>query len=584
MRPLLSGLAVVVVLVCGVNAWAAGTRVFYETRVNGQAAPEEGRVQLDCGPHGATLVTLPVGEWVDHAPRERGHADFDAARCRQVATFADGTRIGLSTPFDKLPAWTLEEEAAPLEILGFSCRKASTTLRSNRIDIWFCDETPLRGGPSLGLLKPGALVLRVLRNGNHEIVATAMEPLPPDAAPVVWPPEPGVDVEAPDYRARLNQAWVRTVRVFDHERVAFTPSAVDTSAMRQALKDARRSGDSAVLRFAAGTLLLRRITLPRDPEAQLFLELTERSKGDAYDRTGSVFLVPDQQARSFLDALAGDVGALPAWRDSRGRPYQGVAATQDYAPPVELLRFITPFGVGHYNEQVKVQGQMWADSVCYKQELTELAPLLQGPVWLGAFVGNYDAGGHELTLDLHWHPGRREKAEPATAPEPWVASLFNTVNVLEMAGQEYGRLFEYDTLRVAFDVPAGLGPLRLRFISTGHGGWGGGDEFNPKVNTLLVDGAVVAAVTPWRSDCGSYRRYNPASGNFWNGLSSSDFSRSGWCPGAAAEPFSLVLPTLAAGRHEVALAIPQGAPEGDSFSAWNVSGLVMGQWQKDSQP
>jgi hypothetical protein len=54
-------------------------------------------------------------------------------------------------------------------------------------------------------------------------------------------------------------------------------------------------------------------------------------------------------------------------------------------------------------------------------------------------------------------------------------------------------------------------------ITTGHGGWGGGDEFNQKMKVLLVDGRRIWSYIPWRSDCGTYRNFNPASGNFWNG-------------------------------------------------------------------
>lgn len=555
----------------------AGARILYETRFNGQVAMEDGRIQLDCGPEGCALTTLPAGQWTEGAPEELGYADFPLKRTRQCALLADGSRLGSTASFSKLPQWTLEPETESLKILGYTCRKASTTLRSNRIEIWFTEDTPWRGGPSLGLLKPDALVLRVLRNGNHEVVATTLDSL--SFPPAHWPEDPGEDLDAPAFRTRMNQAWVRTEHVFRRERVAFTPEAVDTLEMRAALARARLGQDAAVLRFASGTLLLRRMELPRMRDAQLFVELTQRSRGDAYDRTGSLFLVPDERARTFLDAFAEGVQALPAWRDRAARAYQGIVATENYQPLVELLRFITPFGVGHFNDQVVVEGQAWADSVVYKQEITSLAPLLEGPVWLGAFIGNYDAGGHEISLDLRWHPGSRVKDLGPAPPAPWILPLFNTVNILEMAGQEYGRLFEKDTLRVDVDLPAGVTDVHLRLISTGHGGWGGGDEFNPKLNTVLVDGRVAASVIPWRSDCGSYRRLNPASGNFWNGLSSSDFSRSGWCPGAAAEPFILPLPALGPGRHQVAIAIPQGAPEGDSFSAWNVSGVLMGSWQ-----
>ena len=147
---------------------------------------------------------------------------------------------------------------------------------------------------------------------------------------------------------------------------------------------------------------------------------------------------------------------------------------------------------------------------------------------------------------------------------------------MEMAGQNYGRFFRTDSLTVSFDVPEGTEQLTLRYITTGHGGWDNGDEFVPKANTILIDGQVRYIYTPWRCDCGAYRVLNPASGNFWNGLSSSDYSRSGWCPGTATQPTYFDLSDLKPGRHTLTVAIPQGAPEGGSFSAWNVSGVLVG--------
>jgi hypothetical protein len=119
--------------------------------------------------------------------------------------------------------------------------------------------------------------------------------------------------------------------------------------------------------------------------------------------------------------------------------------------------------------------------------------------------------------------------------------------------------------------------LRLRYITTGHGGWGGGDEFNPKENTILLDNQRIYSFTPWREDCGRYREWNPVSGNFLNGLSSSDLSRSGWCPGTATQPTYIFLDNLEPGRHTIKVAIPQGQAEGGSFSSWSVSGVLIGE-------
>lgn len=550
---------------------STAARVDYEILYGGQVVPDEGRIQLECGTQYARVQQQPPGERIPGAPRETGYLDYGARRSCQILDAKGGARSAVLTDFSTLPVLEPTDETA--EILGFPCRKAVATLRSNRLEIWFTKETTLRGGPSLNLLVPDGLVLKIVRNGDYEIRARELTPLKTLEDP--WPVELGEVVDAAEFRARVTAGWITTVPVFEHEQVCFTPAAVDTTAMRATLRAALAADSSAVLRFAAGTLLLRKVELPRLASATVFLELSERSRGDAYDRTGSVFLLPTQRAHSLLDALLGGVSALPAISGRDGRRYQGLAATEDYLPPLELMRFITPFGVGHYNGQVQVKGQSWADSALYKMDVSALLPALQGSVWLGAFVGNYDAGGHEVDLRLVYHPDNRE-VTPPPAEEGWCLPLFNTVNVLEMAGQEYGRLFERDTLGVEFELPAGVTDLRLRYTSTGHGGWGGGDEFNPKINTLLLDGQPLASVTPWRSDCASFRRLNPASGNFWNGVSSSDLSRSGWCPGAAAEPVTIALPELAPGRHRLQVAIPQGAPEGESFSAWNVSGVLLG--------
>ena len=104
---------------------------------------------------------------------------------------------------------------------------------------------------------------------------------------------------------------------------------------------------------------------------------------------------------------------------------------------------------------------------------------------------------------------------------------------------------------------------------------GRGDEFNPKENVLYIDGVKRFTHTPWRCDCATFRDQNPVSGNFWNGVSSSDYSRSGWCPGTATNPVYVDLGDLKPGRHTLRIAIPQGADEGGSFSHWMVSGVLL---------
>jgi hypothetical protein len=552
---------------------AAGQRVTYGIVVNGQDAPEEGRIVVEGRGGVVSVRNEPAGGWRDGAPRETAYLDYDAARTWQTALLKDGSQCTVESLFSALTPLTATGETAT--ILGRECHKSTCVIRSNQIEVWHTDGGSERGSPSLSVVAPQGLVLRIVRNGNYEIVARTIEPVAGStlALPATW----GELVDLPEYRARVTESWITTVPVFEHEVINFgeelPPPAPDDPA----------AACSPVYRCAGGTVVLRRVRLPEDlDDATIMAELVQYSHGDAYDRTGSVFVIPaarDGDTVTFLDALRRGVEVLPAFTGRDGRTYQGMVATAAYQPPVELIRFITPFGVRQYNEQVKVRGLAWEDSTVYRVDVTDLAPVLRGDAWIGAFIGNYDKGGHVVSLTLRYHPNRRE-AEPAAdaaPPRRFALPLFNTCNVMEMAGQEYGRLFATDSLTVAFDVPAGAHDCALRYVTTGHGGWENGDEFVPKVNEVLIDGRIAARFVPWRTDCGAYRRLNPASGNFWNGMSSSDYSRSGWCPGAAVSALVVPLPDLAPGRHTVRVAIPQGEPEGTSFSAWNVSGVLVGE-------
>jgi hypothetical protein len=282
--------------------------------------------------------------------------------------------------------------------------------------------------------------------------------------------------------------------------------------------------------------------------------------------------------RSFLDGLKNGIKELPTFVGRNGKSYQGVVATQTFSPLIELMRFFTPFGIGEFNDKSKVYGQHWEDSTYYKQDITELLPLMQGERLIGIFIGNYDKGGHRVTLNLKYYPGSREKTNKP-AKKYWSLPLFNTLNVMEMSGQEYGTMFDNDSLSAEVTIPSGIKNLQLRYITTGHGGWGGGDEFNLKINTILLDRQVLFQFGPWRCDCATYRKYNPASGNFWNGTSSSDYSRSGWCPGTATNPVYFPISHLSPGKHKFSVAIPLGKSEGGSFSSWNVSAILLGEYE-----
>ena len=456
--------------------------------------------------------------------------------------------------------YTLEKTE---KVNGYNCKKYTTSLFSNKMEIWVTEDLGFRATASSGFANLPGVLVKLVRNGNS---ATELASVKKDKKLAnIIPQDLG---QYTDRRALGNlekEKLVITIPVFHDAQICFNPK----------LEKSRTVPYDTTLPYSNGTIILKRLNMKQlPPHYQIFAELTEQSNGDAYDRTGSIFVIPASKI-SFLNALIDSVGVLPVVTDKNGEQYQGIKLEKDYTPLVELVRFFTPFGVHHFNQYRSLNDKEWEDAAYYKQDVSDLRQFLQGDVYIGAFIGNYDAGGHKITLDLKAYPESYEWSGN-TDEHCWTLPLFNTCNVMEMSGQNYGKLFETDSLTVTFTVPEGLKSLRLRYLSTGHGGWDSGDEFVPKENVILIDGQQRFRHTPGRSDCGTFRVFNPASGNFWNGLSSSDYSRSGWCPGTATQPVYFDLTGLAPGTHTLTVAIPQGQREGTYFSAWNVSGVLIG--------
>lgn len=463
-----------------------------------------------------------------------------------------------------IPDNTLEIEGEE-EVNGYKCKKYRTSINSNTIELWVTEDLKMNATPILQFANLPGVLIKFQRNGSSITELSTIKPLNKKAKINTQPLANATQVTFRELDQIEKDKKVITTHIFNKERIHWGEATKYQGSMPF----------DTTIHFAGGTLILKRINLQVLPEHyQLFAELTTQSSGDAYDRTGSIFIIP-QDSITLYDALTKGIENIPYFTSKKENKYQGMIATPHYSPVVELIRFFTPFGVGHFNDRVQIDGLEWQEEVYYKQEITDLKPFLQGDVLIGAFIGNYDGGGHWLSLDLKAYPG--DYVNQITPQRQWTLPLFNTCNVMEMAGQNYPHFFDTDTLSVTFEIPEGVNKLKLRYISTGHGGWGGGDEFNPKPNNIIIDDTIIYQYTPWREDCGRYREWNPVSGNFWNGLSSSDLSRSGWCPGTATQPTYIFLDNLEPGRHTIKVAIPQGQAEGGSFSSWSVSGVLIGE-------
>lgn len=444
------------------------------------------------------------------------------------------------------------------KILGYNCKKAVTSINSNTLELWYTNDLKVKGSPSI-LGQDLGLVLEITRNGNNTTKATEISKVKNFIDESIFSNKKVTATDELSYKDLLWKSRFTTIPIFENETINFSNDF---------------KSDEKILRFAKGTVILKKVKYPAiAANSNVFVELTEQSAGDAYDRTGTVFIIPQNKEKSFFDALKNGAKTVPTFDNGNGKTYQGIVATDQYEPTVELMRFFTPFGIQQFNN-LKLKDKNWHDKVYYRQDISDFKQTLsEKEIWTGVFIGNYDKNGHKISLEITVHQDGLDIFKNNKT-----LALFNTLNIMEMDGQNYSTLFDAPKgLTTSFTLTKDLKNAQLRYLTTGHGGWENGDEFLPKENKILVDGKQVFSFVPWRTDCGSYRLYNPASGNFANGLSSSDYSRSNWCSGTTTNPNYISLGDLKAGVHEIQILIPQGKNEGNSFSSWNVSGVLLGE-------
>lgn len=379
-----------------------------------------------------------------------------------------------------------------------------------------------------------------------------------------------------------------TVKVFEKERVRWNPDSVANFV------DADANG---IIHLVNGRIILKKVTLPHyERNVKVTAKLSIASNGDRWDKSGSCFVIPKTSAINLINIAQGKTH-YPAIDSTLVEKLVGVTAGKDYQPNVELMRFMTPFGVGYYSDnndslsskRRPVYIPKWAPCTDWQQDITCLYPMLEDEAYVGIFIDTWTKEGYiaSLTLDIKESTISCDRRTPSR-----VLPLVNTVYYMR---QEYPDIFSRRPLTTTFTLPKNARNIRLRYITTGHGGHNGGDEFVEKENILSIDGKEVYRFTPWRDDCASFRRFNPATG-VWlakrtaayigetgyaekeveEPVASSDFSRSNWCPGSDVVPEEIALGTLAAGQHTFTIDIPKAQPiNGDELNHWLVSAYLV---------
>lgn len=387
-----------------------------------------------------------------------------------------------------------------------------------------------------------------------------------------------------EYAAKGNT----TLKVFDMTNVHFDPKN---------LGNYNAPDKDGIIRLVNGRIILKKINVPHyERNVKVDVKVRIASNGDRWDKSGSCFVLPRQSAINLMTIAQGKA-KFPEIDSTKFENLIGVVAGKDYKPTVELLRFMTPFGVGHYSSNTDslssrrrpVYIPKWEDHVEWQQDVTDLYSLLEDEAYVGVFIDTWTGEGYTASVQIDF------KESPTTCDKLVRRHVEPLVNTVYYIGQSYPDIFSRKPLSTTFNLPKNARNVRLKYIVTGHGGHDGGDEFVPKENILSVDGKEIFRFTPWRDDCASFRRFNPATG-VWlekrtaayiseNGyaekeveepVASSDFSRSNWCPGSDVVPEEVALGNITAGQHTFTVDIPKAQPiDGDKMNHWLVSAYLV---------
>lgn len=381
------------------------------------------------------------------------------------------------------------------------------------------------------------------------------------------------------------------IQVFDKTNVCFRPDSFPNYVPANA---------DGVIRLVNGRIILKKITLPDyQRNVRVKLKVTVASNGDRWDKSGSCFVLPKESVINLMSIAEGKQ-SFPAIDSTKYENMIGIVPGKDYVPTIELMRFMTPFGVGHFSapddslssKRRPVYIPKWEECVVWEQDITDLYSTLEGETYVGIFIDTWTPQGYVASMELDI---KESKITCDALPKRQVKSLINTVYYI---GQTYPDIFSRKDVVMDFEMPTDAKNVRLKYIVTGHGGHSGGDEFVEKQNIVSVDGKEVLNFIPWREDCATFRRFNPATG-VWlipreaayisregyktkeveEPLASSDLSRSNWCPGSDVVPEEAVVGDLSAGKHTFSVSIPKAQKiRGDELNHWLVSAYLV--WEE----
>ncbi len=144
-----------------------GAEITYGFKYNGKDVP------------GGGLKVFIQGDKASYQPldavaqKERKFLDNKGKATYQVITSKQGEQLAFKKAFADYD----KPELLPGTdtVLGYLCKKAKVKVRSNTIEIWYTDALPVKATPVLEFGPGLGLILRTLRNGTSEYIATKVD-------------------------------------------------------------------------------------------------------------------------------------------------------------------------------------------------------------------------------------------------------------------------------------------------------------------------------------------------------------------------------------------------------------------------
>ena len=171
-----------------------------------------------------------------------------------------------------------------------------------------------------------------------------------------------------------------SVQVFDKTNVCFRPNEVGSFAQ-----------DGDLIRLMNGRIILKKINIPSYKRTiNVSANIAIQSNGDRWDKSGSCFVIPRKTAATLIEIAKGEKN-YPKIDAKKYEKLVGILPQDGYIPNIELMRFMTPFGVGYFSSPTNelsaprkpVYIDHWADSVAWSQDITDLYSEIEGEVYVG---------------------------------------------------------------------------------------------------------------------------------------------------------------------------------------------------------